>query len=332
MDTRLRQLHDWLLHDIGLSDFSLAPASADASFRRYFRVTTPAQSLIVMDAPPDHEDCHPFVAIAEAMAAAGLHVPAVMHKNFADGYLLLSDLGDQQYLAVLNESNAEQLYRDAMQALLHLQGATLGIELADYDYTLLMKEMSLFDEWFIGQYLGLKLDDEERCILYDGYERLASQALMQPQVCVHRDYHSRNLMYLAQGNPGILDFQDAVMGPITYDLVSLLRDCYICWPQEQVAGWLEYYFSQLRRDSLLPAEVTMTEFNLWFDWMGLQRHLKAIGIFSRLNIRDNKPGYLLDIPRTLGYVTRVSQRYGQLEELFGLLTEKIVPQLESIQR
>lgn len=284
-----------------------------------------------MDAPPAHEDCRPFVAIARAFFDVGLNVPRILAEDVRQGFLLLSDLGARQYLSELNASSVEALYGDALDSLLTLQTRCTGevIALPRYDYALLQREMELFRAWFVRRHLSLELDDAQNAILDAAYELLTQEALAQPRVCVHRDYHSRNLMVTEKNNPGILDFQDAVCGPLTYDLVSLLRDCYIAWSPQQVQQWVSRYQRRALEAGLLGDD-NAAQFLRWFDWMGVQRHLKAIGIFARLNIRDGKLGYLQDIPRTLGYVVAVSRRYEELQPLYGLLRDVIVPRMASV--
>ena len=308
----------WLSRDLGYGDYTLAAASTDASFRRYFRMTIPGESLIVMDAPPEKEDSHPFVDIAGRLLHAGLSVPEVLASNLDAGFLLISDLGSRLYLAELSDDTRDALYGDATAALLTIQTRVSPAGLPSYDRDMLLFELGLFPEWFLGRHLGLTLSEQEQAMLAGQFERLAQSALEQPRVFVHRDYHSRNLMVLPQGNPGILDFQGAVEGPITYDLVSLLRDCYITWPTDTVQRWLAEYFEHLQGEGMLP-DLDPVTFQSWFDWMGVQRHLKAIGIFARLNHRDGKPGYLGDIPRTLDYVLAVTERYSELAALHELL-------------
>jgi aminoglycoside/choline kinase family phosphotransferase len=328
---RKAQIKSWLLDELNLPEFDLQPASSDASFRRYFRVFPMNDSpisgqdntLIVMDAPPDKEDSGPFIKVATMMADIGLNVPLIKHSNLENGFLLLSDLGSKQYLSALNESTVEGLYGDALQALLTLQSkGPKDNELPPYDYPLLMREMELFREWHLKIHLKLALSAQEEKMLSDMFERLAQMALAQPRVCVHRDYHSRNLMLTTANNPGILDFQDAVIGPVTYDLVSLLRDCYVAWPKEQVESWALSYL-QRAADAGVIAERDEKILLQWFDWMGVQRHLKATGIFARLNHRDNKPGYLQDIPRTLSYVVDVTSRYQDLQPLNDFLHRRV---------
>ena len=277
-----------------------------------------------MDAPPDKGDMHSYVAIARRFHALGLNVPEVLEENHDLGFFLITDLGDQLYLRHLSDRTVERLYGDAMGALVVLQAGsftqTTGKFLPDYDETLLRREMEIFREWYLGRHLGLKLAAGQQTALDEMFTLLARAALSQPRVWVHRDYHSRNLMVTDRNNPGILDFQDAVRGPVTYDLVSLLRDCYIAWPRERVEDWVKGYH-ELALQSGIPAGEDDAQFLRWFDLMGVQRHLKATGIFARLNHRDGKPGYLSDIPRTLGYVQEVSARYPELQPLNALLRE-----------
>ncbi|WP_372523111.1 aminoglycoside phosphotransferase family protein [Sulfuricaulis sp.] len=324
MDTRLDALKDWTARVLGAGRFDIRPASADASFRRYFRVTAGQQSLIAMDAPPDKGGMRSYVAIARRFHALGLNVPEVLEENHDLGFFLITDLGDRLYLRHLSDQTVERLYGDAMGALVVLQAGSFtqaaGKFLPDYDEVLLQREMEIFREWYLGRHLGLKLAASQQAALDETFTLLARAALSQPQVWVHRDYHSRNLMVTDRNNPGILDFQDAVLGPVTYDLVSLLRDCYIAWPRARVEDWVKGYH-ELALQSGIPVGDDDNRFLRWFDLMGVQRHLKATGIFARLNHRDNKPGYLSDIPRTLGYVQEVSARYPELQPLNALLRE-----------
>lgn len=327
MDERLAGIKRWLAEDLGFGEFHIAPASADASFRRYFRVSREGQSLIVMDAPPDKEDTGPFRTIAKAMYDVGLNVPEIVEADVGNGYLLLGDLGTETYLPNLSTQSADQLYADALSALLRLQGGIPADAefLPPYERELLMFEMSLFKDWFLGRHLGVDLDANQTAAWQAVCETLTNNALAQPQVAVHRDYHSRNLMITTDNNPGIIDFQDAVGGPITYDLVSLLRDCYIAWPREQVEAWAEAYRVMAMQAGVLgDGQVDEEGWLRWFDLMGVQRHLKAIGIFARLNHRDGKPGYLGDIPRTLGYVIDVCDRYPQLAGLAAIVESLVV--------
>lgn len=327
---RLAGIKKWLADDLGFGDFHIAPASADASFRRYFRVTREGQSLIVMDAPPDKEDTRPFLTLARAMRDIGLNVPEIIDTDVDKGYLLLGDLGAEPYLPNLNAQTVERLYGDALGALMSLQaGLPADAEcLPSYDHTLLMFEMSLFKDWFLGRHLGVELDPSMSWAWDAVCETLAANALEQPQVAVHRDFHSRNLMITPHNNPGIIDFQDAVGGPITYDLVSLLRDCYIAWPRAQVEEWALGYHDLALQSGMLHREMKdEIRWLRWFDLMGVQRHLKAIGIFARLNHRDGKSGYLGDIPRTLGYVVEVCGRYPEMAGLSALIDAHVLPQV-----
>jgi aminoglycoside/choline kinase family phosphotransferase len=318
LDKRIKKLQQWLPEMAGISDCEITPASADASFRRYFRVRFDGQSRIVMDAPPAKEDCRPFVQVSALLSNIGLHVPQVLVEDLEQGFLLLTDLGERMYLDELNEESVESLYADALQALLRLQ-AHGPAPLPAYDHDLLWREMALFPEWYLGRHLGLSLTPDQHAIIEQTFRFLTESALQQPRVIVHRDYHSRNLM-VSDPNPGILDFQDAVMGPVSYDLVSLLRDCYIAWPETQVQHWLRDYHRQLLDRQILDG-VSLAEFQRWFDLMGVQRHLKATGIFARLNYRDGKPGYLANIPRTLAYIFKAGQGYPELRDFMSLLGE-----------
>jgi len=310
---------EWL-REIGLQSRSIAPASADASFRQYFRVVSDAGSFIVMDAPPDKEDTGPFVRIAQQFRKIGLNVPEVIEQDRDNGFLLLSDLGQQTYLGLLNSNSVERLYGDAMEALRVLQIGTDSEPdfLPEYDRQLLLSEMALFRDWLLQRHLGLELNDEQLGSLQDSFDFLAGSALEQPVVWVHRDYHSRNLMKTEMHNPGILDFQDAVSGPVTYDLVSLLKDCYISWPREQVESWVRDY-QQRSLETGIEVTRDQREYLRWFDLMGAQRHLKAAGIFARLYHRDGKTGYLADIPRTVGYISGLRDRYPELMPLIEMI-------------
>ena len=328
-DPRLDQLCAWLRDKLGLREFSIAPASADASFRRYFRVTTPGETRVVMDAPPDRESVAPYLAITDMLAQIGVHAPRVLERNPEEGFLLVTDLGSTTYLTELADvSRADALYDDALQALARIQvnGDPHAARLPPYDEKLLRFEMSLFPDWFLGRHLGIELDPVQRRTVDAAADRLVANALGQPRCFVHRDYHSRNLMYYPGDNPGILDFQDAVQGAITYDLVSLLRDCYVAWPDERVTAWA-LRFRALLLAGARDAGRDDAEFLRWFDLMGVQRHLKAIGIFARLWHRDGKPGYLNDIPRTLGYVRGVCRRHRDLRAFGELVEACVVPAL-----
>ena len=330
--SRLQQLQDWIVQafeQLGIDladDWQLTPVSGDASFRRYFRVHSHNLSWIAVDAPPDKEDSAPFVAIAKAWEPLEIHAPVVHLADLQQGFMLLSDLGDTLYLDCLGDANVDRLYGEAMQTLTHIQQckAILGEPLPPYDRALLAREMELFRDWFVGRLLNLELTAYEQKLLDGLFERLIQSALAQPQVCVHRDYHSRNLMVIDGHAPGVIDFQDAVFGPITYDLVSLLRDCYIAWPRQRVERWALGYASLAQQAGLMES-VSPERFLGWFDLMGVQRHLKAIGIFARLNIRDDKPAYLGDIPRTLNYIRQIAAADNSFSRLGDWLEQRVIP-------
>jgi len=317
-------LKRWL-EQSGYRDYRLQRASEDASFRSYLRLEADGRSLIVMDAPPAQEPCDRFIDVANRLRAAGLNAPEIIASNLQGGFLLLTDFGADDYLSRLNPQSESSLYADALAALLTMQSKTRTDGLPDYDEALLLREMDLFHDWFLGELLGIELDPAQQSLWLQTRQLLVDNALAQPRVFVHRDYHSRNLMVVDRDNPGILDFQDAVFGPITYDLVSLLRDCYIAWPVARVQQLASQYFDYARDQGLI--DVDGPQFLRWFNLMGIQRHLKAIGIFSRLKIRDGKTRYLSDIPRTLGYIEQVS---GGEMSMLGLL--RLLDQLSVRQR
>jgi aminoglycoside/choline kinase family phosphotransferase len=329
MPQRLSQINDWLQKDLGIGEYDIQPASSDASFRRYFRVTSKSGkfdaygvggSLIVMDAPPPQENVKPFIYVSKLLEEMGLNVPVVLEKNIENGFLLLSDLGAVQYLDVLSESNVEKLYDDALGALLRLQknGPRQSDFFPIYDRAFFQRELNIFTEWYLEKHLGIRLSKEQQAVIENTHNVLIESALEQPVVLVHRDFHSRNLMLTEKNNPGILDFQDAVIGPVTYDLVSLLKDCYIEWPGEKVKSWCLFHKNQIEKAGIIE-QVSEQQFLRWFDLMGAQRHMKAIGIFARLDQRDGKPDYLNDIPRTLSYVYGVASGYVELNSFKELL-------------
>lgn len=323
---RLESLRSWVAAQLGDAHFTMTPASSDASFRRYLRAAPAGPStrlgngsgtLVVMDAPPDKEDCRPFIRIAGLLADTGVHVPAVLAQDLGQGFLLLSDLGDTTYLSALNDDSADALYRDAMGALVKIQRASRPGALPDYDRALLERELMLFPDWYVGRQLGKTLTGAQSGALHAAFKLILDNNLAQPRVFVHRDYHSRNLM-VAAPNPGILDFQDAVHGPITYDLVSLLRDAYIGWEERRVLDWCIRYW-EAARAAALPVPADFADFYRDFEWMGAQRQLKVIGIFARLAHRDGKLAYLDDQPLVMSYLRKTCQRYRELAPLAALL-------------
>ena len=338
---RLQQLTEWLHGQFPGASFDLTPASADASFRRYFRLSfADGQTRIVMDAPPQHENCRPFLHIAKLFEDAGTHVPHVYAQDLEQGFLLLSDLGNTTYLQALAIDNAQTLYGAAIDALIKIQLASRENELPPYDEASLLREMRLFPEWYIARHLQVTLDEKQSATLEATFQRIIQNNLAQPRVYVHRDYHSRNLMVIESplsnslpqagertneksnflSSPGILDFQDAVYGPITYDLASLFKDAYIRWEDADVLDWLIRYWEKARKAGL-PVHEDFSEFFRDYEWMGVQRHLKVLGIFARLCHRDGKEGYLKDLPLVMGYLRRACERYIDLKPLLHLLDQ-----------
>ena len=319
-DERLGAVTRFAGQALGITAFTIAPASSDASFRRYFRVTAEGKSWIAMDAPPEKEDLAPFIKIARRLRALGLHVPEVLACDLEAGFALLGDLGHVAYLQRLKDETADRLYGDALGALVVLQTGTFTDPdfLPPYDDALLRREMALFPEWYLRRYLGCAPTEAQSKMLETAFDGLIASAHAQPQVWVHRDYHSRNLLVNDIHNPGILDFQDAVCGPITYDLVSLLKDCYIAWPRARVVDWVKGYCHLSRESGLHRCEDDVL-FLEWFDRMGIQRHLKVAGIFARLHLRDGKSGYLGDLPLTMRYLKEATALSPDLAELHAFL-------------
>ncbi|MDO8464951.1 MAG: phosphotransferase [Gallionella sp.] len=369
---RQQQLTAWLHSQFQDETFTLAPASADASFRRYFRATfADGTTKIIMDAPPQHEDCRPFLHIAKLFEEAGAHVPHVYAQDLQQGFLLLSDLGNTTYMQALDAGTARELYGAATDALIKIQLASRENELPPYDRALLLREMRLFPEWYIAKHLNITLTDKQHAKLEEVFARIIANNLAQPRVYVHRDYHSRNLMYIDPPlynsldkttshstrppetaakslvipqageraneewgkqaireadarksnlltSPGILDFQDAVYGPITYDLASLFKDAYIHWKEAEIIDWLIRYWEKARKAGL-PVADDFSEFYRDYEWMGVQRHLKVLGIFARLYHRDGKDGYLKDLPLVRAYLRAACARYIDLKPLLNLL-------------
>jgi len=327
-DIRLQSLKVWLDEQLprlfaeqnwgAVPPATLTAASSDASFRRYFRWEGEGRTFIVMDAPPPQENCKPFVDIAHLLEKSGINVPKIYAEDLNQGFLLLNDLGRQTYLDVINDDNADALFADAIEALLAFQQLPMDEPLPSYDVALLRRELELFPEWYVKRHLGVDLDAEQLSGWQQVSELLIESALAQPKVLVHRDYMPRNLM-ISEPNPGVLDFQDAVYGPVTYDVTCLFKDAFLSWPQERVTGWLKTYWQQARVAGI-PVHDDFAAFERASDLMGVQRHLKVIGIFSRICHRDGKPRYLSDIPRFFSYIEAVMSRRPELAQLGQLLT------------
>ena len=318
-DHRAELLRQWIAEQVGLEEFTLAPASADASFRRYFRASAAGRSWIAMDAPPEHEDCRPFVKVAGLLRAAGVNAPRIEAEDLARGFLLLTDFGNTTYLAALDEASAPALFADAIDALVKWQLASRAGELPPYDEALLRRECALYPDWYIARHLQATLTPAQRRTLDEMISLIVARALSQPSVYVHRDYMPRNLM-VTDPNPGVIDFQDAVYGPITYDMVSLTRDAFVSWDEDRVIDWCARYWEKAKRAGL-PVDPDFGAFYRDFEWMGLQRHLKVMGIFARIHFRDGKSGYLEDTPRFVRYARAVTERYRELAPLARLMAE-----------
>lgn len=326
-DVRLQHLKVWLDEQLAtlfaeqgwgvVPPATLTAASSDASFRRYFRWEGGDKSFIVMDAPPPQENCKPFVDIAFLLAKSGINVPKIYAEDLERGFLLLNDLGNKTYLDVIESENADDLFKDALQALLAFQQLPMVAPLPSYDVALLRRELELFPEWYVKRELGIELDAAQQVLWQQVSELLIDSALAQPKVLVHRDYMPRNLM-LSEPNPGVLDFQDAVYGPVTYDVTCLFKDAFLSWPDERVHGWLESYWQQAGALGI-PVQPNFEDFLRASDLMGVQRHLKVIGIFARICHRDGKPRYLGDVPRFFAYIDAVIARRPELAELDVLL-------------
>jgi aminoglycoside/choline kinase family phosphotransferase len=329
-DTRLQALSEWLCQELRLDVGDLRPASSDASFRRYFRATVGEGSFIVMDAPPSHEDVIPFIKVSHLLRDAGVQAPKIHAQQVEKGFLLLCDFGNRPYLESLGRETADGLYGDALESLIRMKRGvdirSCGLPL--YDEARLRGEIGLFGEWFLTRLLEREASPAEQAVMEKTWRILVESAMQQPRVCVHRDYHSRNLMITDEHNPGVLDFQDAVVGPITYDLVSLLRDCYVAWPKDRVDAWVRRYHLRLMDEGLL-ADTDAERFLRWFDLMGLQRHIKVLGIFSRLHLRDGKAAYLKDIPRTLNYVVDACANHPEMADFLAFLENGITQQTYS---
>ena len=319
-DERIIQLADWVEEVLGKGIRSIEFASEDASFRRYFRIVHGNGSHIAMDAPVEYMDIQPFIQKAERLLQIGLNVPEIFAWNRGKGFALITDFGTTTYFDILSHSNADALYGDAIDALVRLQLGTFSDPgfLPAYDSALLNSEMNLFRDWYLPVHREVELSSEVSDVLDSTFEMLTDKALEQPRVWVHLDYHSRNLMQVEHNNPGIIDFQDAVLGPVTYDLMSLLRDCYIVWPKEKLNQWIDLYLEKSKQAGL-AFDIDRDQFVEWFDWMGIQRHIKVAGIFSRLFYRDGKAKFLDDIPTVVAYLESVSRKYRQLEPFHKLI-------------
>jgi aminoglycoside/choline kinase family phosphotransferase len=322
----------WTRATLGDASLSLASASADASFRSYWRTAHTGRSWVVMDSPPAQEDPQPWLEIGQRLRDAGLHVPAVEACDLDQGFLLIEDLGDRLYLGELNQHSVDALYGDALDALVRMQAKVDVSGMQRYDYAFLSRELEIMPEWFLGRHLGQPASGADWQVLEAAFAVLLESALEQPRCFVHRDFHSRNLLRVPIGepapsgllrSPGIIDFQGALIGPITYDLASLLRDCYIAWDEERVQGWVESYRHRLLAAHLIGEEIDADRFARWFDLIGLQRHLKVLGLFCRLNYRDGKAGYLGDLPRVYDYVIRIARRHHELAALADLLESRV---------
>ena len=309
----------WTRATLRDNSLTLQSASSDASFRSYWRTHHDGQSWIVMDSPPAQEDPRPWLKIGQQLAAAGLHVPAVHAQDLEQGFLLIEDLGNRLYLRELDEHNADALYGDAMDALLRMQAKMDHRDLPPFDRDVLGRGLEVMPEWFLGRHLGHTPTADERDVLEAAFALIIRNAQEQPRVFVHRDYHSRNLLVVERNNPGVIDFQGALAGPITYDLASLLRDAYIVWPRERVEGWVESYRRRLRDAGAIDADVDATRFLRWFDLTGMHRHVRVLGQFYRLWYRDGKPGYLADVPRVYHYVVSVARSYPELADFAALI-------------
>ena len=321
MHNRQNALNIWLKTLFAETPFKVAPLAGDASFRCYYRIFHGDNTYVVMDAPPDKEMTTPFITIAQALANCGIHTPHIHAVDQTNGFVLLEDLGDLLLLGALNAATADKFYQAAMTTLLEIQQCPLAIELPVFGKSHMLQELALFRDWFLDQYLAITLNEAAQQCLQDTFNWLADKISLQPQVFIHRDYHSRNLIIVDQSMPpslGVIDFQDAMRGPFAYDLVSLLKDCYIQWPREQIVTWLTYFHSQL------DTNYSLADFTHAFDLCGLQRHLKVLGIFCRLHLRDKKPAYLRDLPLTFNYMMACLEGYEELQPFYDLMQRNVV--------
>ncbi len=317
MQTRQNALNEWLKTILGESDYTIAPLAGDASFRRYYRLHTHGLTRVVMDAPPEKEALKPFIHVANLLSNNNIITPCIYAVDYTQGFALLEDLGDKLLLSAINTENANTLYSLAMKTLVQMQ-TTPCSELPAFDTTFMKNELTVFKQWFLNAWLNIHLSNHDEQILDQAFEWLTTQIATQPQVFIHRDYHSRNLM-LVGDTIGVIDFQDAMSGPYTYDLVSLLKDCYIHWPTEQVTQWLIDYQQHM------PAHLAchLQDFQRAFDLCGLQRHLKVLGVFCRLHLRDHKPAYLRDLPLTLNYVMTCAAKYEELQPFYHFMQQNV---------
>lgn len=320
IEQREQQLHSWLSDLLG-NGFRMHPITGDASFRRYYRVQCPDRTLIAMDAPPEHEDAHRFVTIANSLLQHNIPVPTIIDTHIEKGFALLSDFGDKQLLSLLSNDSVDAYYDEAMKLLYKLQQCTQlnNYTLPIYDETYLTKELNLFSEFYLKVHLNLEITHDIQVLLNETHKKIIDNLVSQPQVAMHLDYQSRNLMVLEHNQLGLIDFQDIMLGPITYDLASLLRDCYIDWPDEKVIAWLNDFYHMLSQHNAALG-FSSSDFYEWFQWSTMQRHLKNLGTFSRLHHRDSRSNYLDDIPRTFNYVLRASSELAPLTQFHEFLT------------
>lgn len=328
MQTRQNALNDWLKTILSDRPFTVTPLAGDASFRRYFRLHSNGITQVIMDAPPGKETLAPFIKIAGLLAKNGIHTPAIVAVDYTQGFALLEDLGDKLLLNVLNQDNADRLYNLAINTLLQMQTTSvMNPLLPAFDKAFMLNEISLFREWFLGAYLNITLNANQAALLDNTFDWLTTQITNQPQVFIHRDYHSRNLI-VTDDAMGVIDFQDAMLGPYTYDLVSLLKDCYIQWPAEKISQWVACFYKNLPKND---AHGSLTDFTRAFDLCGLQRHLKVLGIFCRLHLRDNKPAYLQDLPLTFNYVMACLEENEELHPFYHFMQQTVQqPFLKSV--
>ncbi len=326
MDIRLKHLEKWLATELNDDNFQVRLLANDASFRRYFRADYQGKQFVVMDAPPAQEPCAAYATIAKHFHNIGINVPRILASDLEQGFLLLTDFGDNLFFKQLNADNADKLYRTAIDELIKIQQCETieSYSFGNFINDNIRTELTNFQEWYLQAYLKLTLSTDEQAMLNNSFNFLIENAKQQPQLCMHRDYHSRNLMLIKNNQIGVLDFQDTTWGPVTYDIVSLLKDCYIAWPKEKIMQWLGYYHQQAIKNSIIDNAISLPQLTTWFELMGMQRHLKASFIFARKFLRDNDDRYLKDIPRTLNYVTDIIVDYSELQELHKFLQQRVL--------